>query len=201
MILAVALVLSVGLLVNEAVKRDWLSIAHWNKLTGKVTEGKELTEKIASTVLTKVNSGQDKVAVNPTEQKLPTVNVENDKVTKLNDQGVKLILSQKYWQGMFLFKQAIDIDENRIEPHLNMAIALKEVGLIRPAARYFSQAESIDDEHPVLLQNYAIILDEGYMDNPDGELGGQTTIKEKMKTQRKLDSESILRLWGLDVKW
>ena len=76
-----------------------------------------------------------------------------DKVTLLNDQGVALVLEKKYWQGMYLFHQAIELDSSRIEPLLNMAVTLAEVNLNQPSDRYFSLAESLDSEYPLLQKN------------------------------------------------
>ena len=71
----------------------------------------------------------------------------------LNDRGVDLVLQKQYWPGIFLFKQAMDLDHSRIEPVMNMAVTLDEVGLSRPAARYLAMAEAMDPDYPPLRIN------------------------------------------------
>jgi len=76
-----------------------------------------------------------------------------DEVTTLNDKGVDLVLKKQYWPGVFLFKQAIELDRSRIEPIMNMAVTLDEMGLSRPAARYLAMAETMNPEYLPLQIN------------------------------------------------
>jgi hypothetical protein len=73
-----------------------------------------------------------------------------DEVKNLNDKGVDLVLKKQCWPGIFLFKQAMDLDPSRIEPVMNMAVTLGEIGLSLPAARYLSMAETMDPNYPLL---------------------------------------------------
>ena len=82
--------------------------------------------------------------------KLPPV---KDEVMILNDKGVDLVLQKQYWPGIFLFKQAMDLDHSRIEPVMNMAVTLDEVGLSRPAARYLAMVEALDPNYLPLRVN------------------------------------------------
>ena len=82
--------------------------------------------------------------------KLPPV---KDEVMILNDKGVGLVLKKQYWPGIFLFKQAMGLDQSRIEPVMNMAVTLDEIGLSRPAARYLAMAETMDPNYPPLRIN------------------------------------------------
>ena len=76
-----------------------------------------------------------------------------DEVMILNDKGVDLVLQKQYWPGIFLFKQAMDLDHSRIEPVMNMAVTLDEVGLSRPAARYLAMVEALDPNYLPLRVN------------------------------------------------
>ena len=88
---------------------------------------------------------QQKVEV-PAVKSLP----DKDEVTILNDKGVALVLEKQYWPGVFLFKQAMDLDQSRIEPVMNMAVTLDELGLSRPAARYLVMVEEMRPDYPPL---------------------------------------------------
>ena len=57
------------------------------------------------------------------------------------------------WPGIFLFKQAMDLDQSRIEPVMNMAVTLDEIGLSRPAAKYLAMVEVMDPDYPPLRIN------------------------------------------------
>lgn len=73
-----------------------------------------------------------------------------DEVTILNDKGVDLVLKKQYWPAIFLFKQAMELDQKRIEPVVNMAVTLDELGLSRPSARYLAMAETMNPEYAPL---------------------------------------------------
>jgi len=73
-----------------------------------------------------------------------------DEVMTLNDKGVDLVLKKQYWPGIFLFKQAMELDQGRIEPVVNMAVTLDEIGLSRPSARYLAMAEMMSPEYAPL---------------------------------------------------
>jgi len=82
----------------------------------------------------------------PVHQSLPVT----DEVMILNDKGVDLVLKKQYWPGIFLFKQAMELDKGRIEPVVNMAVTLDEIGLSRPSARYLAMAEMMSPEYAPL---------------------------------------------------
>lgn len=183
LVLGICLMAALVLLANEAMSRGWLdqgremidTLLSGQKETGSKAEKKSLQEQPG------------------VKQQQTTAPVTLSAAMKLNDQGVDLILKKKYWQGMYCFKKAIELDRSRIEPFLNMAISLKEVGLMRPAARYFKEAERIDSNNPVLLKNYVIILGEEAI--PDA-----AAIGNRLQVKENLGSERILRIWGLDIQ-
>lgn len=76
-----------------------------------------------------------------------------DEVTILNDKGVDLVLKKQFWPAIFLFKQAMELDHKRIEPVVNMAVTLDEIGLSCPSARYLAMAEMMNPEYAP-LQRY-----------------------------------------------
>ncbi len=198
LVLAIAVSSLLAFLGGEIRKREWLDIA--------LTKVSALTE-VATLRAQEVQSGiknQSKTVTTvegALEKKQDSTNTSLDNnIRKLNDDGVTLILKKKYWQGMYLLKQAIDKEPTFFEPYLNMAIALKEVGLTRPAARYFKVAERLDDENQILLENYSIILNEGYGNEPDAETEGPPVKVKIQGEENSLGSEQILRLWGLDIQ-
>jgi hypothetical protein len=77
----------------------------------------------------------------------------SDVVTLLNDKGVELVLQKQFWPAIFLFKQAMELDRKRIEPVVNMAVTLDEIGLSRPSARYRAMAETMNPEYAPLPRN------------------------------------------------
>lgn len=195
LVLGIALFVSLLLLSNEAMSRGWIDQGKslvsglFTQETGQVVDNKASIERKSSspkTVMGKKPEGK-------------RAKQKGDKARQLNDKGVELILKKKYWQGLYLFKKAIDLDNTRIEPHLNMAIALKEVGLIRPAGRYLKEAERIDEENPILLKNYAVILDEGYGDSISPE-DKKVPVEIRFQGKKRFDSEHVMRLWGLDIQ-
>lgn len=93
------------------------------------------------------------------EQSTANLSPVKDEVIILNDKGVDLVLKKQYWPGIFLFKQAMELDKSRIEPVINMAVTLDEIGLSRPAARYLEMAESMDPDYPPLRKNLQIRKD------------------------------------------
>ena len=126
------------LLLQPTAVREWLKDGG-SRLTSMAQEVESVSQAVPAQQV-----GGDSLAP---EVKSPSL---QDQVTLLNDQGVALVLDKKYWQGMYLFHQAIELDSSRIEPLLNMAVTLAEVNLSRPADRYFSLAESLDSDYPLL---------------------------------------------------
>lgn len=198
LVLAITVASLLAYLGGEIRKREWLgiSLAKINSLT----EVTSLHAKGADSEGNKENSSL--VAVEGIiEKQHDNTNTLLDRSTrKLNDNGVTLILNKKYWQGMYLLKQAIENDPTFFEPHLNMAIALKEIGLTRPAARYFKVAERLDGENPILLENYTIILNEGYGNEPTAEAESPAVKVKIQGEEHNLVHDQILRLWGLDIQ-
>lgn len=183
---------------GEIRKREWgdIALAKMNNLTNVATlyaQDAHSEDNKESIPLATVDTALE-------EQQSSSNALLGGKTRKLNDDGVTLILKKKYWQGMYLLKQAIENDPTFFEPHLNMALALKEVGLTRPAARYLKAAERLDDESPALLENYTIILNEGYGNEPVVETEGPAVKVKIQGEEHGLGSEQILRLWGLDIQ-
>ena len=124
------------------------------RLQQKIMQARTLLGQHESVVAIAPLQVEQKVESPPA--KLPPV---KDEVIVLNDQGVDLVLKKQYWPGIFLFKQAMDLDQSRIEPVVNMAVTLDEIGLSRPAARYLAKAEAMDPNYSPLRINRQIMKD------------------------------------------
>jgi tetratricopeptide (TPR) repeat protein len=131
-----------------------LIILLW-QIKGKDSELVWLKQKImpSSTVQQKQKTI---IAIAPLkiEQKIELQPAVKDEVKDLNDKGVDLVLQQQYWPAIFLFKQAMELDRSRIEPVVNMAATLDEIGLSLPAARYLAMAEAMDPNYSLLRINH-----------------------------------------------
>jgi hypothetical protein len=82
-----------------------------------------------------------------------------DKISQmisLNNQGTRLVQQGDHWQGIYYFDLARKMQPDRIEPLINMAVALSELRLNAPADRFFKLAMSIDASHPQLKRNLEI---------------------------------------------
>jgi hypothetical protein len=117
------------------------------RLQQKMMQVRTVWEQHKSVVIAPLKVEQ-KIA--PSLAQLPPV---KDEVMVLNDKGVDLVLQKQYWPGIFLFKQAMDLDHSRIEPVMNMAVTLDEIGLSRPSARYLAMAETMNPDYPPLRIN------------------------------------------------
>ena len=82
---------------------------------------------------------------------------ENQKLITLINRGAGCIQKQEYWKGLYYLDQARKMQPQRIEPLINSAVALAELGLYELAVQYFNEARSIDPEHPLLKENLAIL--------------------------------------------
>ncbi len=82
----------------------------------------------------------------------------------LNNQGAKTIQQQDYWKGIYLLNTAMENTPDQVEPIINLAVALTEIGLHGPAKRLFTKAKSINPKHPQLLENFKILANSGMFD-------------------------------------
>ncbi|MBU0728103.1 MAG: tetratricopeptide repeat protein [Proteobacteria bacterium] len=126
----------------------------------------------------KSKAPQDQTTSSPAEQKVilssPASTVpetiqsspkkSTDETASLNNLGVDSIRRQKHWDGIYSLHAAVQADPQRIEPLINLGIALSELGLHGPAAKYFSQAYNISPKHPGLQKNLAILSNAGLLD-------------------------------------
>ncbi len=108
-------------------------------------------------------------AINPTSQTYPSkhpvveshqAQSENNNLQEmilLNNQGARLVSQGDHWQGIYFFDQARKMRPERIEPLINLAVALSELQLVVPAQRFFDAAVAIDPDFPQLKENLSII--------------------------------------------
>lgn len=86
-------------------------------------------------------------------------------MTTLNNQGVRLISKYEYWQGIYYLNKAHALSPQSIEPLVNMAVALMELGLTAPANRFFHEALTLDPNNRKLRDNLALAAQTGTLDN------------------------------------
>ncbi|MEA3547031.1 MAG: hypothetical protein U9R66_05145 [Thermodesulfobacteriota bacterium] len=84
----------------------------------------------------------------------------------LNNQGTRFLAKNRYWQGIYYFDQARKIQPQSVEPLINLAVALSELGLAGPANRFFTEARKIDPDHPGLQENLIIAAKKGILHGP-----------------------------------
>jgi len=87
------------------------------------------------------------------------------KMTSLNNQGVRLISKSEYWQGIYYLNKAHALSPQSVEPLVNMAVALIELGLTAPANRFFHEALALDPNNKKLRDNLALAAQTGALDN------------------------------------
>jgi len=119
-------------------------------LQQKMTAMRALPEQPKSTIAIAPLQVEQKMESLPSASPSSPV---KDEVTILNDKGVDLVLKKQYWPAIFLFKQAMELDQKRIEPVVNMAVTLNELGLSRPSARYLAMAETMNPGYAPLRIN------------------------------------------------
>ncbi|MFC1524407.1 hypothetical protein ACFL6N_06410 [Thermodesulfobacteriota bacterium] len=78
--------------------------------------------------------------------------------------GSTAVQKQNYWKGIYLLEKAARENPNSVEPIINLGVALSELGLHGPAARFFSQASGIAPDNPKLRKNLTILADAGLLD-------------------------------------
>ena len=213
-VLVVCVVLVTGV---AAVKFGWLEngVSTFSRLASRVPHPGSLLENVGAGLFSEnkeVADGSfvDGLAKASLEKKKPEQQnkkkiheaqiVDNRKKARIfNNNGVELILKGQFWQGMFLLNKAIELDENHFEANMNMALALRETGLTRSAARFLSKAEQLDGDNPVLQKNYSIILGQ----KPGNSVYKRKVVPPKVKhfdVRKTTEHEKVLRLWGLDIK-
>ncbi len=81
---------------------------------------------------------------------------EMGRMIALNNKGVALVADDQHWQGIYFFEKARKLQPRRIEPLINLAVALTELHLYGPARRYFDEAVKLDSNNPLLHKNMDI---------------------------------------------
>jgi tetratricopeptide (TPR) repeat protein len=78
------------------------------------------------------------------------------RMVQLNNQGVRLMARSDHWQGIYYFNKAHTLSPQSVEPIINMAVALMELGLTAPANRFFQEAITLDPNNGRLKDNLAM---------------------------------------------
>ncbi len=90
--------------------------------------------------------------------------VKNQNFVSLVNIGVEQIRKFEYWKGLHALNEARKLDPERIEPVINMAVALAELGFYELAIHYLGEASIINPNHPRLKENLSILADAGLID-------------------------------------
>ena len=96
----------------------------------------------------------------------PKNRTDFQQMVDLNNQGTRFLTKNRYWQSIFYFDKARQIQPQSVEPVINLAVALSELGLAGPANRFFTEARKIDPDHPVLQENMIIAAKKGILHGP-----------------------------------
>lgn len=85
-------------------------------------------------------------------------------VVASNNRAVAYIRNHDHWRGIYLLTTLVDRHPERIEPLINLGVALAEVGLWEPAREYLFRARALNPAHPLLRENLAILKRAGLLD-------------------------------------
>ncbi len=146
----------------------YLVIPYVNKPTG-ISDSASVNKSIPGALQTADSQSQTKVPIQTSSVDVgsSTLNAPSSQdLTSLNNTAVKYIQQQDHWRGLYYLKQAMGIKPQRIEPIINTAVVLTELGLYGPAAHYFNEAYKLDPEHSDLRKNLAIIAQANVMEGP-----------------------------------
>lgn len=86
------------------------------------------------------------------------------KLVETNNIAVAHIRNHDHWRAVYLLTSLVEQSPQRIEPLINLGVALAEVGLWEPAQEYLSRARTIDPKNPLLVKNIAILKQAGFFD-------------------------------------
>lgn len=81
-----------------------------------------------------------------------------------NNKGTDLISNEQYWEGISYLDKAAKLQPNRVEPLINIGVALAELGLYGPASRYLKKALTVDPNHQKALENIKLLTEAGLLD-------------------------------------
>ncbi len=90
---------------------------------------------------------------------------------ELNRLGLQALQNNNSWLGIFYLTRARELAPGRLEPALNLAVALAREGLYGPASRFFEEAAAIDPRHPDLVESLEALRSSGVTPVP-GVLSG-----------------------------
>jgi len=93
----------------------------------------------------------------------PETRTAYQQMVDLNNQGTRFLKKNRYWQSIYYFDKARKIQPESVEPVINLAVALSELGLTGPANRVFIEAREIDPDHPGLRENMIIASKKGIL--------------------------------------
>jgi tetratricopeptide (TPR) repeat protein len=81
-----------------------------------------------------------------------------------NNKGTDLIANEQYWEGISYLDKSAKLQPNRVEPLINIGVALAELGLYGPASRYLKKALEVDPNHRKAIENIQLLTEAGLLD-------------------------------------
>lgn len=103
----------------------------------------------------------------PFKHPASAVSSPSDRASELveaNNAAVAHIRNRDHWRGVYLLTSLVERYPGRVEPLINLGVALAEVGLWEPAQEYLSRARALDPRHPLLVKNITILRQAGLFD-------------------------------------
>ncbi len=79
--------------------------------------------------------------------------------------GIAFFRNNDHWRSIYHFDRAHQLNPRAVEPLINMAVALSELGLYGPANRIFREAHALAPDDPALRRNLAILAEAGRLDD------------------------------------
>lgn len=79
--------------------------------------------------------------------------------------GIDFFRNGDYWRSIHHFDRARQLNPQAVEPLINMAVALSELGLYGPANRLFREAYALAPNDPALRHNLSILAEAGRLDD------------------------------------
>lgn len=89
---------------------------------------------------------------------------QSSELVEANNTAVAYIRNRDHWRGIYLLTSLVERSPGRVEPLINLGVALAEVGLWEPAQEYLSRAKTLDPRHPLLVKNITILKQAGLFD-------------------------------------
>lgn len=99
---------------------------------------------------------------------------------QLTKTGLEQFRGGDPWRAIYSFDRARQRDPQAVEPLVNMAVVLCELGLYGPANRIFREASALAPNDPALRHNLAILAEAGRLDDAlQARLGRNQAVPQR----------------------